>query len=882
MGKLSSKEQFRKTLLTLQQKYLKSRPQYKSKQYNETDVRLEFLDVLFSQLGWDLKNESALPPIDREVILERGDCKGKRPDYNFRLNGETKFYLEAKAPHVTLNSPDPIHQAKSYSWSTTASVVPIAILSNFEEIFVFDTTLVPDYEYPDRGKVFHFKVEEYSNPNVIDQLWSLSKEEMMKGTLEKRVSMDSRWSSFKERPDDRLLVLLNDFRLQLSKSIFSENPRMSLDEIQDVVTTILHRLLFIRVLEDRGTVDRAELKDLVEEWQEARGAKGPLLIASLAKQFDYINSNFNGKLFVGNPFEGVKVNGSELAGVIKKLYGRSCPFAFNRLDPNTLGHIYEKFLSEELAKSGRGLKLEKRESIRKAGGVFYTPKEIVRLICSETFGDQLKNANNLLDIQVLDPACGSGTFLITAYQMLMEEQLRRSGKLERLSFATKKDLLLQCIYGIDIDSEAVKIAILSLCLSALEDEPHISQGKRLLPNLKGNILIADSLLHENKFNRQFVDHAQFPPKQSNLTIVGNPPYLNVKRGFFEAKYKDYLETNYTNSAVKQWDTYAVFFERGLQWEPKNFGLIVPKPILTNSNQASVRKLLVENNLSQVIDVGAVFEDASVETVVMICNENTSNSIVTAKLETDGLQKVGAVKRDKVSEGQIINLQSNPKLEKVFEMLDRSKLRLNDILQRPVLRGIEKGKNALESKKSKTGIPCFAGEEVQERLVGKPKNFISVDWKIKKDFKEQSLYSGPKILVRRVTNDLKACVDYSDSVCLNTLYVVKPGAGVDTELLAALLNSKIIRFWFRYKFVNDDVLFPYIRTEQIANIPIPEKFKELDGKSFGLAQEILHSDFSSEDGDVEKLDAILARAFGLSISDLKIIDEALSTLLRRAA
>src|SRR5581483_10279932 len=123
--------------------------------------------------------------------------------------------------------------------------------------------------------------------------------------------------------------------------------------------------------------------------------------------------NFNGKLFDGDPLKGIEVDGDVLAGVIKNLYGKNCPFAFNRLDLNTLGHIYEQFLSHEIIKKGRGLALQERDYIRKSGGVFYTPKDVVEYMCRDSIASVMKEVDDLSTIRVLDFSCGSGTFMIT-------------------------------------------------------------------------------------------------------------------------------------------------------------------------------------------------------------------------------------------------------------------------------------------------------------------------------------------------------------------------------------------------------------------------------------------------------------------------------------
>ncbi len=753
-----SKVKFGEELETLANRYLKHRAQYENATYNETDVRNEFLNKIFKALGWDVENEDGKSPSERDVWMERGDCQGKRPDYNFRMSGKTCFYLEAKAPHVTINTPEFVHQAKSYSWSTTETVVSLSVLSNFREILVYDTTMVPDFEYPERGLLFKFSVEDYSEKKAVDKLWLLSREEMEKGTLLSTLKKDKSRDTFRIRPDKRLLDLLNELRISLASSIYKLNKGIELDEIQDAVGTLVNRFLFIRVLEDRGTIDKREMKDLVEDWEEQQGSKGPLLIKAIRDEFNYINENFNGKLFAGDPLANVNIDPNVVADCIKSLYGRKCPFAFNRLDTNTLGHIYEKFLSCELAKKGRGIALEEKEVIRKTGGVFYTPKEVVEFMCKDAMTNLIEKEKDLSEIKVLDPACGSGTFLLTAYRMLLDESAKRSGKdRSELDFTEKRKILLSSIHGIDVDGEASKVAILSLCLMALENEPHISKGKRLLPNLINNLIKADSLIEKKMEKRIPVTLSEFPPRGKKFVILGNPPYLNVKRDFFSEEYKEHLEGKY-DTAVGHWDTYGLFLERCKEWDADVFSLIVPKPILTNENQAVVRKV-VANSLTMITDAGTVFEDAAVEAVVLQCEKRKSDLIQTFKWVNGEKESIGSISKEPVADGQMINIYADPSIEKCFGSLDKTENRLTGALTEDIKRGIEKGKNALLEKGGRSKVPCFSGAEVDSILAGQPNRFIEVDWDEEAMFKTKNLYVGPKVFVRRVTNDLKASVDY---------------------------------------------------------------------------------------------------------------------------
>jgi len=147
-----TKEAFQEKLLSFVQKFEKDKHHYLSKNYLEAQVRQDFIDPLFEALGWDIENKKGLSPFDREVILEKGETSG-RPDYNFRIDGTTKFFIEAKAPSVALDNVNHILQAKTYAWSTKE--VYFVILTDFEEFKLFDASLKPNPKYPNEGLIFY-------------------------------------------------------------------------------------------------------------------------------------------------------------------------------------------------------------------------------------------------------------------------------------------------------------------------------------------------------------------------------------------------------------------------------------------------------------------------------------------------------------------------------------------------------------------------------------------------------------------------------------------------------------------------------------------------------------------------------------------------------
>jgi hypothetical protein len=168
-----SLQAFGKELEKLVGKFDSDRGHYLSREYPEAQARVDFISPLFKALGWDVENEAGLSHLAREVVVEQGesDTTG-RPDYNFRLNGQTKFFVEAKAPAEPLDAPRHIMQAKTYAWNTKS--VFFVILTDFEEFRFYDASLKPDERRPDEGLLLSFKYSDYLKN--CEKLWDFSKE----------------------------------------------------------------------------------------------------------------------------------------------------------------------------------------------------------------------------------------------------------------------------------------------------------------------------------------------------------------------------------------------------------------------------------------------------------------------------------------------------------------------------------------------------------------------------------------------------------------------------------------------------------------------------------------------------------------------------------
>jgi len=213
-------ESFREKLRDLISKFEKDKSHYLSKGYPEAQVRIDFLNPFFKALGWDIENKAQKAPHERDVIVELSPEMTGRPDYNFRISGATKFFVEAKAPSIALDEVNHVLQAKSYAWSTKE--VFFVILTDFEEFKLFDASLKPNPRFPNEGLIFDFKYKDY--PDISEKLWELSRERVEQGSLEALLPRDTKSKRLRIPPDKSFLEDLTIWRTELAKDVHRRNP----------------------------------------------------------------------------------------------------------------------------------------------------------------------------------------------------------------------------------------------------------------------------------------------------------------------------------------------------------------------------------------------------------------------------------------------------------------------------------------------------------------------------------------------------------------------------------------------------------------------------------------------------------------------------------
>ncbi len=396
---------------------------YQSQGYNETQLRREFIDPLFEALEWDVANKAGHAEVYKDVIHEDQIKVGgatKAPDYCFRIGGIRKFFLEAKKPSINIkNEPSPAYQLRRYAWSTK---LPLSILTDFEEFAVYDCRTRPNQkDKPATGRILYLKYQEYLKR--WEEIASVfSKDAILKGSFDKyAVSERKRGTA---TVDAAFLAEIESWRDALAKNLALRNQSLTVYELNFAVQRTIDRLVFLRIGEDRGAEHYGQLQALLN---------GENLYGRLKHLYYQADDRYNSGLFHFRPETGraeapdelsldLRIDDKALKDIIRRLYYPESPYEFSVFPAEILGQIYEQFLGKVIRlTAGHRAVVEEKPGVRKAGGVYYTPAYIVEYIVKHTVGTlcQNKTPKQIAKLGILDPACGSGSFLIGAYEYLL-------------------------------------------------------------------------------------------------------------------------------------------------------------------------------------------------------------------------------------------------------------------------------------------------------------------------------------------------------------------------------------------------------------------------------------------------------------------------------
>lgn len=609
---------------------------YKKSDYNETQTRRDFIDPFFKALGWDIDNEQGFAESYREVIHEDRVKVGtatKAPDYSFRLSGGQRlFFVEAKKPSVLIKDDiQPAYQVRRYGWSAKLNV---SVITDFEEFAIYDCTKKPIPT--DKTSVARVKYITYNDYiSEWDFLWNtFSKEAVLKGSFDKFIGGNANKKGT-ATVDKEFLNSLDQWRTLLAETISKENKQLDEDELNFVVQQTLDRIIFLRICEDRSIEPYGRLKECLN-----RGDYYENLLLEFKQADDKYNSGlFNFKK--DNLSNQITINNKSLKTIISQLYYPESPYEFSVLSVEILGSAYEQFLGKTITINNRGKAvIELKPEVRKAGGVYYTPQYIVDYIVANTIGKlcEKKTPKEVAEIKIVDPACGSGSFLIGAYQHLLnwhkDYYIQNPNKKNpltpegNLTTPEKKKILLNNIFGVDIDTNAVEVTKLSLLLKCMEGETQASIAhqmkmfnERVLPTLDDNIKSGNSLIDTDYYDNEldFGEERKIKPfswqkayptifKNGGFDVViGNPPYIDSEEMTkTNITLRNYALTKY-ESAKGNWDMYCIYSEKAILLLKRNgkFGFIIPNKFLSAPYGVHLKKFISKYQVLNVEDYSSV-------------------------------------------------------------------------------------------------------------------------------------------------------------------------------------------------------------------------------------------------------------------------------------
>lgn len=655
---------------------------YKSSKYNETQLRRDFLDPFFEALGWDVPNRSNAAERFRDVICEQSvevDGHAKSADYLFKIGETPVFFVEAKKPCLNIeNDPASAFQIRRYAWSKK---LPVSLLSDFETLVIYDCRSRPfhtEASYVGRVKTFTFR-EYVTRWDEISGL--ISRQAVVQGALDRFIKAEKGKKGTAD-VDDAFLLEMERWREELARNISLRNPSLTQREINSAVQFTIDRIIFLRICEDRGIEPEEGLRNATD---------GIDVYGDIMQLFKQADKRYNSGLFHFEKEKGqssypdtltpsIKIDDRVLKDILANLYPPKSPYAFNYFSADILGQVYERFLGKVIRlTSAHQAKVEVKPEVRKAGGVYYTPKYIVEYIVKNTVGELLKDRTpetlRTIPLRVLDPACGSGSFLIGAYQYLLDwyldwytnqdPQRWSRGKSPalveilggwQLTMEKRKQILLDHIYGVDIDSQAVEVTKLSLLLKVVEAPGQLSLlSERILPDLGENIKCGNSLIgpdyYEGQQGRLFDSEEQYRVNafdwQENFprvfvdggfdAVIGNPPYDVMEKERRESSWPHNALLDYVNNRDEykfalggKLNLYRFFVIRSISLLRENglYGMIIPLSIMADISCSKTRSYLFTNSSDLQSDCfpqkdnisRRIFRDAKLSTCIVTCRK----------------------------------------------------------------------------------------------------------------------------------------------------------------------------------------------------------------------------------------------------------------------
>jgi hypothetical protein len=857
----------------------------KEEQYQEGFLRELFVDVL----GYVLNPQ----PNYNLITEQKNEKNSKKADGAILKNNKPIAIIELKSIKTTdLQS----IEIQAFNYKNNQSECVYVITSNFQKIRFYIENAV-DFEEFDLFDLSKERFELLYLCLQVDNILSDLPLRIKQASLERE-----------ENITKKLYADYSLFKQTLFKDITAQNRDLDKLTLFKKTQKLLDRFLFIFFAEDKGLLPPNSVSEILNQWDKLKELdEYQPLYSRFKKYFGYLNSGHKGKHYDIFAYNGGLFAPDDLLDNLKItdniLYNHCRVLSHydfdTEVDTNILGHIFEHSLNEvdEVAANTEGVNLDKGKTKRKKDGIFYTPRYITKYIVESTIGELCKQKKLilgldnealikadtkkdrklyqvkigeyrkwLLQLTILDPACGSGAFLNQALEFLIQEH-RLVDTMTAMLFGDSlimtdnvTEILENNIFGVDINEESVEIARLALWLRT-------AKVGRKLNDLSRHIKCGNSLVSDNIVagDLAFDWQKAFPQVFANGgfdVIIGNPPYVDIKA--IDNKIVECLFKTYT-TAENRINLYSIFIEKGYNLLKNNgfLSFINPNSILVNSSYTKIRKLLL-SDVSCVIKLpDDVFPDAKVETIIFgIKKNNTSDTIDTIVYQRN--QIIGNVENSLITKvnrntwtQDSYNIHASKKEVDILEKIGNQGVKLDIIADFTLgitpydkYRGhsediIKNRKFHSSTQNDETYKPLIGGENVVRYFVSdKSDEYIRYgDWL--GAMRQERFFTEPRIIIRQIVsgNPPRIYAGYTEKPLYYTQIgfgiIAKKDSQIENKYLLCILNSQLMTFYHKYKYLDiEKDLFQKILIANCKDFPIKKIAKSEQSAFIKLADSML--------------------------------------------
>lgn len=899
----------------------------------EEEFQGEFLNDIFSLILGAVNKSSGKDEwnLQRETKTKIDGQKADGVIGFFDVNGkdDVRAVIELKGPTISLDQRQkrsgdtrtPVEQAFNYAPKYGKNCQWV-IVSNYKEIRLYRSNDMTEYEV--------FFLENLKDDLEFQKFIYILSFEALVGTANKKAKALELSEEYQKNQIEIEKKFYNEYRnirLHIFENMKENNPETDENTLLEKVQKLLDRFLFICFCEDKGLLEKDFFNTILKKGKDFGS------IFDIFKVFcNWINlgnpkeniSHFNGGLFKNDDV----LNSLNIDDKVFEELKKISDYDFDSdLNVNILGHIFEQSISdiEELKKSISGEEFDQKKSKRKKDGIFYTPQYITKYIVENSIKNWLDDKRKELgeddlpklnekdyifdiakknytknyrkhiefwqqyreavrNIKIIDPACGSGAFLITAFEFLLNYNKYLDDKIfdlvgtsDLFSDRTKK-ILQNNIFGVDLNKESVEITKLSLWLKTADKN-------KTLASLENNIKCGNSLIDDPEIagNLAFNWEKEFPEIFANGgfdIVVGNPPYVLCQPSNTNEKTLKFYN-NFEVSSYKI-DLYHLFFEKGIILSKNNgyISFITPNTYLVNKYNLKLREFILRNTqIKEIINYkNIVFEDANVdvstiilkkskytdENIKILLSSKNENKIVLEKQQNDWLK----------DDEKIFNLR------KEFPINFSNCISLKEIAKTYFgIQAFDKKSSISQKKENEKYLPMIDGANVFRYQFSKYNqyfNFIDDNIKSGGDYK---VYEKERIVIRQIGKT--PIIGYCEANILtsNTIYnIFSITDKFNLKYIFTLLNSKLLKKYWEYKYNDNKNLFPKIKGYQLDDLPLvniplekQQPFIEKADKMLSLNREL--QDLSQKfqrmllrKFDLEKLSTKLQEWYLLDFSD----------------